>query len=259
MPLLSICIPTYNRAKILKNNLNRIVREDAFLQTDDVEIIISDNVSTDETEMVCRAFTEKYPDKIFYYRNEKNIEDRNFIEVLKRAKGNFAKLHNDTLCFCPGALSKILDIIKTNQDANLLFFINNSNKNDIVTCQTADEFLNQTSYTSSWIGGLCVNRENFNNIENPDRFSYLHLAQIDIIARMLASGTSVVVNGLYMELSLINKKGGYNIAEIFGKNYLTIMQTLVQEKFILPQTYKNLLKPLLCKHINYYYFDIHNQ
>lgn len=44
MVLLSICIPTYNRAKYLDITLNRITQEDIFLNTDKIEIVISDKL-----------------------------------------------------------------------------------------------------------------------------------------------------------------------------------------------------------------------
>ena len=40
-PLLSICIPTYNRGDILKENLNYILKLPEF--DDSIEIVISDN------------------------------------------------------------------------------------------------------------------------------------------------------------------------------------------------------------------------
>ena len=46
--LLSLCIPTYNRADILKETLTKLVLEPAFI-LGRVEICISDNASTDHT------------------------------------------------------------------------------------------------------------------------------------------------------------------------------------------------------------------
>ena len=45
MPVLSICIPTYNRCEYLMNNLQHICEHQEY----DFEIIISDNASTDDT------------------------------------------------------------------------------------------------------------------------------------------------------------------------------------------------------------------
>lgn len=51
-PLLSICIPTYNRASYLEGAILNIITDNAF--GDEVEIIISDNASTDNTEEIAK-------------------------------------------------------------------------------------------------------------------------------------------------------------------------------------------------------------
>lgn len=53
-PLLSICIPTYNRAKTLDKTLLTLTGQDFFNVSDDVEIVISDNCSTDDTGEICK-------------------------------------------------------------------------------------------------------------------------------------------------------------------------------------------------------------
>ena len=57
-PLLSICIPTYNRASYLEGAIQNIITDNAF--GDEVEIIISDNASTDNTEEIAKKYTQKH-------------------------------------------------------------------------------------------------------------------------------------------------------------------------------------------------------
>ncbi len=70
-PLLSICIPTWNRWYSLQRCINSIIEQDEF-KSWDVEIVVSDNDSTDETEAESRLLCNKYAN-FKYYRNEKNI------------------------------------------------------------------------------------------------------------------------------------------------------------------------------------------
>ena len=74
-PLLSICIPTYNRAAYLRQCVDAIVGQEGF--DDRLEVVISDNCSTDDTQAVSLEYQEKHPN-IHYYRNEENIRDQNF-------------------------------------------------------------------------------------------------------------------------------------------------------------------------------------
>lgn len=49
-PLLSICIPTYNRAEYLAKSLDTLVCLPEF-NSSEVEVVISDNASTDNTQI----------------------------------------------------------------------------------------------------------------------------------------------------------------------------------------------------------------
>ena len=50
-PYLSICIPTYNRSEVLKESLMQLLKYEG----DDIEVVISDNCSPDNTEEVVRG------------------------------------------------------------------------------------------------------------------------------------------------------------------------------------------------------------
>lgn len=69
--LLTIAIPTYNGANTISNMLEILLP-----QCDErVEILISDNASTDNTKLIIDKYIEKY-ENIIYVRNAKNIGSR---------------------------------------------------------------------------------------------------------------------------------------------------------------------------------------
>ena len=82
--LLSICIPTFNRAYILKSSLESLTSQPEFLETNLIEIVISDNNSSDNTEMIVSEFIEKFPSKVKYHRNVEDIMELNFEKALIR-------------------------------------------------------------------------------------------------------------------------------------------------------------------------------
>ncbi|MBR7037253.1 glycosyltransferase [bacterium] len=59
-PILSICIPTYNREVYLKRLVDSIISQKEFVDTDDIEIVISDNASTDSTKDMINKYINKY-------------------------------------------------------------------------------------------------------------------------------------------------------------------------------------------------------
>lgn len=87
-PLVSVCVPTHNRAGLLSESLRTICRQSYAL----LEIILSDNGSTDETERVCREFANADP-RIRYFRQTQNIGlHPNYNFCFDQARG-------DIICF----------------------------------------------------------------------------------------------------------------------------------------------------------------
>jgi glycosyltransferase involved in cell wall biosynthesis len=68
LPLVTIGIPTYNDQGYIALAINDLLNQDY----QNIEIIISDNCSTDNTENICRQFFE-HNKKIKYVRQSKNI------------------------------------------------------------------------------------------------------------------------------------------------------------------------------------------
>ena len=102
--VLSICIPTYNRSSYLETTILSIVNQRRFQETNDVEIIISDNCSDDDTKEISLAYEKLYGDKIRYHRNKSNIVELNFEKALSYGQGSFLKLNNDTAKHQEGSL-----------------------------------------------------------------------------------------------------------------------------------------------------------
>ena len=90
MPLVSIGIPTYNRAA---GNLRKVI-ERALEQTyPNVEVIVSDNCSSDHTSEVVKSIEDT---RLRYFRQETNIgPNNNFNFCLNQAKGDYFLLFHD--------------------------------------------------------------------------------------------------------------------------------------------------------------------
>ena len=117
--LLSIAIPTYNRADCLKRLLNNIIPQ-VLKFRDTVEICISNNGSPDNTKEVAMIFKEKYPDLIKYRENEKNLGfDKNFLEVIRIAEGEFVWPFSDDSLFAENGLEEVISFLKENKDKKI--------------------------------------------------------------------------------------------------------------------------------------------
>lgn len=113
MILLSICIPTYNRSKLLRDCLESIcVQFNKKKIYKSIEIIISNNNSVDDTEKVVKEFQSKYKN-IWYFKNKKNIGTKNTIKVALHAKGKYIWFFSDDDLHKKKSLSIILSIINS--------------------------------------------------------------------------------------------------------------------------------------------------
>lgn len=123
-PTLSICIPTYNRQEYLQYCLESITSQiQKNKLTDYVEIVISDNASTDRTEDIVREFQNKYQN-IFYHKNLTNVGfDKNLLTVVDKSSGEYCLTLGDDDAFLPETLHKLLQKI---QEHGSHFFILNS-------------------------------------------------------------------------------------------------------------------------------------
>ena len=87
MSILSICIPTYNRAKLLDLCIGSFINEAIKYN---IDICISDNNSKDKTFEIVNKYKQFYKN-IFYKKQKETISiDHNMLEVLKLAKTEYA-------------------------------------------------------------------------------------------------------------------------------------------------------------------------
>jgi len=270
--ILSICIPTYNRSSYLETTIRSIVNQKRFQKTEDVEIVICDNCSNDETRKIVLSFVNTYGSKVRYYKNDINIMDLNFERALSHGKGLYLKLNNDTLNHHEGSLDKILQTIAENkQERNILFFSNKvlGIKQNFL-CENLNSFVDNVSYWSSWIACFGIWKEDFISFNDFSRCSHLQLTQIDVLFRLINSQRSVYVNNEDLFISLTpSKKGGYDLLTVFLDNYIFLLteqliNNKLTEKIFISEKKKLLLqfiRPWLVNikiYPNIYYFKCNN-
>lgn len=109
---ISFGIPTRNRAHIIGSTLDSIISQ----ATEDVEIVIVDGASTDNTEEVIQRYKKSFP-RIKYFRRDTCVGvDRDIMKTVELARGEYCWLMSDDDLLEDGALSYVLDILNQNQD-----------------------------------------------------------------------------------------------------------------------------------------------
>lgn len=113
-PLVSIGLPTYNGERFIREALDSLLAQ----TYERIEIIISDNASTDRTAEICREYCERYS-HIRYFRNETNIGvARNFNRVFEFSSGHYFMWASDHDLWHPTLIERCVALLE--QDANVI-------------------------------------------------------------------------------------------------------------------------------------------
>lgn len=253
-PLVSICIPTYNRVEYLKASIDSIVGQEDFLNGN-VEIAVSDNASTDGTEEICRVYSEKF-NNFKYFKNDVNVSDRNFPLSLSRGTGLLRKLSNDTLIYSQNSLSIICRIVLKHKGKKpVIFFMNNRNKlfsffkNKFVKDRLLERnrFLKKLSYYITWIGGFSIWEDDCHYLDKDEGDCDKKLWQVGKLYDLINNHGIGLINNkcLFSVQEVKGKDVSYGIFNVFYRNYLDILDRQMETKVISKLDYSYLKKDLL--------------
>jgi glycosyltransferase involved in cell wall biosynthesis len=114
-PLLSVTIPTHNRARFLAELLECLLPQFAEMDETTAELVISDNASEDETAAVVAAFEQRGL-CCRYLRNETNLgSDANFLACMRAARGQYVWVLGDDDLVMPNAIAQLLPLLERDE------------------------------------------------------------------------------------------------------------------------------------------------
>lgn len=257
--ILSICIPTYNRAKILDNALKAIQKELKTIDCSEIELIVSDNCSPDNTEEVVQNYIQTGM-PIVYSKNPTNLDmDGNFVQCFKKATAQYVWVLGDDDFLKEGALSFLLAKLK-NTDYGLIHLkVFPKRDEEIQIYQTIEEYLSDISYWITFISSNIITTKFVDKI-NYKKYIGTHFIQIPFyIAAAKESQKNLMINRRIFEDAADGAtNGGYNFFEVFVVNYLTIRREMLadtkNEVFYYKKEKKRFFNEFLLDFINKIYF-----
>ena len=180
---LTIAIPSYNKGKTISRTLDSIESQ----ITDEVEVLISDNASTDDTEAIVREYQKKYGN-IRYLKQKTNIgADGNFLKCYLEAKGQYIYLLSSDDILADGAISVIMSFINANPDVDVVFLNHyffdgndigieaNANrmfldiKSNYITTDK-DKFISEVKYQLTYMCSFMLSKKAFESVANPEKY-----------------------------------------------------------------------------------------
>jgi len=117
VPVVSVGVPVFNGAQRLEQTLDSILAQ----TLSDIEIVISDNGSTDETPAICARYADRDP-RIRVFRQPRNIGlPLNWNFVARQARGKFFKWASANDLLAPNMLASCVESLQDDPTAVLAF------------------------------------------------------------------------------------------------------------------------------------------
>lgn len=252
-PLLSISIPTWNRAKYLAISLESFMEQMKGINPEEIELFVSDNCSDDNTAEVVKSYIDKgLP--ITYNRNDENIgASRNFLKCMQRASGKYILLLGDDDVLNSGALKYILDVIRGKNYGLIHIHRYDDIIEDVVEYDDVDSFLKRVSFWFTFVSGSIFRKDIVNKM-NPEKYRNTHLLQMPyFIESARVDDKNLLINSSLLRTGLDGgSNGGYNFYEVFVHNYLSIWRDFKNQDKLRKETYRYIKKDVYVKFIQGY-------
>ena len=119
-PLVSVCVTTYNHAPYLAKAVESFLAQRCDFG---VEIILSDDCSSDSTLEICRSYAERYPDVVRVLSSEHNVGMRaNYRRTLEAARGKYVALCDGDDWWCDeNKLSRQVEVLEADEQLGLCY------------------------------------------------------------------------------------------------------------------------------------------
>jgi abequosyltransferase len=245
-PLLTLAIPTFNRAGDLERLLTSLAPQGHALQ--DVDLYISDNASPDDTPaLIARFQAAGLP--IRYHRHAENIgSDANFVSCFHAAQGRYFWLCGDDEAIVPGGLDLILQHLRPSpagDELDILFISSYNFLNDYLLERQEDKlrrqhhtFVSERQFTAiininfTFISGVVVHRERLLQLPHEDPAMYLgtNLVQLSWSLPLLRAHRRSRILWTRVIASRWANGGGYSLGNVFGRNLAAVTARLLPDR-----------------------------
>lgn len=234
--LLTIAVPTFNRSQHLELLLHTL-GEELLDFSENIELLISDNASTDCTPDIIQKFVKIYP-SVKTICHPTNIGmDSNFCGCFEQATGRFFWMLGDDDLPKTGMVRKIVNLLMC-EDTDILYLnsewvphINSANDGEPVTALTSKvlsrvEFAREVNVWVTFISGMVINLVRLRELNpslNVHQFNGTSLVQLGWILPLLMTSNRFRIVRQRCILATSNNTGGYKLFTVFGTNFPVIL------------------------------------
>jgi glycosyltransferase involved in cell wall biosynthesis len=242
-PLLTIAIPTYNRASCLERLLQTLAIELRGLESQ-VSIIVSDNASTDHTRQVIAAFASQHPSVRTLHNVENLGMDGNFLECAAHVDGKHFWLLSDDDLPRAGVLGALLALLER-ESPDLVYMnsrwlrtiVDNDPTHPVTTLEGLRlgqlAFSRRVHVWTTYLSGMVVRSTSL--LRDPERlrrYTGTQVSQLAWVLEALRDGHRFLYITTPCILATEGNTGGYKVLKVFGQHVPTIMREMLPESVV---------------------------
>ena len=235
-PILSICIPTFNRAANLRLLLETLANELKEIQ-DKVNVIISNNASVDNTVSEVQHFINSFPTTCAIHQVKNLGPDENFAICVEKVQTRYFWMISDDDLPKKGVLLRIIKLLES-EDTDLLYLnsewvpkIANANDGEAINALIRKiysrlDFTREVNVWVTFISGMIINLARLRELHpgiNIRRFTGTNLIQLGWILPLLMTGNRFHIVQQRCVLATSGNTGGYKLFTVFGTNFPAIL------------------------------------
>ena len=249
-PLLTIVVPTYNRAENLGLLLGALRAELNGLESQ-VQVLVSDNASTDQTPEITGAMARDW-DALTVQRHIINLgPDGNFCSGVHRVTTRYFWIIGDDDCPKSGVIAKILRLLSERQPA--LVYMQSEWLNPItgpeqgtpvgdldVEWMEAEIFAKSVHVWVTFISGMVIDKTRLESAlgkNKIERFNQTNLVQLGWIFPLLMTGGPFAFIRNKCILATSDNSGGYKLLTVFGVNFTRITRESFGKESVLTRLF----------------------
>lgn len=199
---------------------------------DKMEIIVSDNCSTDDTQQIVEeAIASGFQCR--YIRNETNLGmDGNFVSCFRKAQGRYVWLLGDDDTIIIDSLVRIVDLLDVPEKYGLMHLYQKKDlKQDVIYVNDKDEMAKYVSYYVTFISANIVNTKYVPQI-NFEKYMGTWFTLMPLYITAFIREQKNIVYGIqtFEKARDYSRNGGYDFFEVFVKNYQNIIEEHIKDK-----------------------------
>lgn len=217
---LTVGIPTYNGSTYIRETLNSVIKQISEDLLARVDILISDNASTDSIPEIVKTYQDSQAVRIQYSRNEVNLGyDRNVDMLFKKASGQFVWILGDDDVLKGGAILQVLQILDSKKNLNVVLLsfdtydrefskiVSKAKEHANVLCKDAEMFLLNARDMYGQVSSLVINKCAWNKEDLTSGFgsNFIHMYGL---FKVLLGGESYIVNQPLINVRLGSENSG---------------------------------------------------